>query len=525
MNILGQEQPVIYKMDDMFDPTTAQMFLAAQQNYANAVRQDYMQAAQDQKQFFKENRDFYSPFSKDNENYYKLTLGGASKLIDDLRARGIDPARSIEGRLAMENYIYSRPYEQLANMKMSAKTGLDYITAAQKLKAEGKYNKDFDDFMAKVEGRPNFDNYDTLAAGKPFVGSPYQYNDLQTDTDNWYKGSEPLYKGMENGNRVYELNFDDLKKMAQPYIQDYIKTPTGQYRYRNIKERLLKQNPSLTPSELDKAAQDQFQTDVATANTKYLRGKKYESDPFELEKYRTQQDIAAYEQKKKIDAKYSGGGPGGSNPDDLFVRTDELANVGSVQYTVGQSYNLRIDPSYRKGIKRIKDGFQIPQYNINNELTTPADINSNDRTAPVFGRENLVKHAELTTGIPRKDIIGMGTTEIGEATTKKWYTKDKNGKDVEHKVRAIAVNVWVKVPKLDKSLDEIKNSDRGSTRIKDHYLHVYGGKDGNKKLPQIQYETKLLTNPRTGQPLVRWQKINQRRAQLVKPDKNTSTFK
>nr|DAG71014.1 MAG TPA: hypothetical protein [Caudoviricetes sp.] len=38
-------------------------------------------------------------------------MGGASKLIDDLRARGIDPARSIEGRLAMENYIYSRPYE------------------------------------------------------------------------------------------------------------------------------------------------------------------------------------------------------------------------------------------------------------------------------------------------------------------------------------------------------------------------------------------------------------------------------
>ena len=72
MNILGQEQPVIYKMDDMFDPATAQLFLAAQQNYANAVRQDYMQAAQDQKQFFKENRDFYSPFSKDNENYYNF---------------------------------------------------------------------------------------------------------------------------------------------------------------------------------------------------------------------------------------------------------------------------------------------------------------------------------------------------------------------------------------------------------------------------------------------------------------------
>lgn len=517
MNILGQEQPVIYKMDDMFDPTTAQMFLAAQQNYANAVRQDYMQAAQDQKQFFKENRDFYSPFSKDNENYYKLTLGGASKLIDDLRARGIDPLRSIEGRLAMENYIYSRPYEQLANMKMSAKTGLDYIAAAQKLKAEGKYNKDFDDFMAQVEGRPNFDNYDTLAAGKPFVGSPYQYNDLQTDTDNWYKGSEPLYKGTEGGNRVYELNFNDLKNMAQPYIQDYIKTPTGQYRYRNIKERLLKQNPSLTPSELDKKAQEQFQTDVATANIKYLRGKKYETDPFALEKYRTQQDIAAYGAKKAIDAAYSGGSGGGSNAPDIFTEADRKANTGGVQYDTKQSYALRIDPEYQKGVQRIKGGFQIPSYNLNNMLTRTEDMTNGKYKKPWFGREDFVKEAEKRTGIPRKDFAAMGTTETGEIATKTWTTRDKNGKERQHKVRAIAVKIWVKVPKLKAA------SDRGST-IQDRYKYITDDK-GIEIPGVIDYETKVLTNPRTGQPYIRWQIINERDDQYVKPDNKTSTYK
>lgn len=519
MNILGQEQPVIYKMDDMFDPATAQMFLAAQQNYANAVRQDYMQAAQDQKQFFKENGGFYSPFSKDNENYYKLTLGGASKLINDLRARGIDPLRSIEGRLAIENYIYSRPYEQLANMKMSAKTGLDYIAAAQKLKAEGKYNKDFDDFMAQVEGRPNFDNYDTVAAGKPFVGSPYQYNDLQTDTDNWYKGSEPLYKGMEGGNRVYELNFDDLKNIAQPYIQDYIKTPTGQYRYRNIKERLLKQNPSLTPSELDKKAQEQFQTDVATANIKYLRGKKYESDPFALERYRTQQDIAAYGAKKAIDAAYSGGGDGDrSDAADIFVESDSKANTGAVQYTPKNSYSLKIDPVYLKGVKRINGGFQIPSYNLNNMLTRTVDMTSGKYQKPHFGREDFIKEAEKRTGIPRKDIKAMGTTETGEMATKTWVTRDKDGKERHHKIRAIAVNIWVKVPKLKEA------SDRGST-IKDRYMRVLDS-DG-KEIPggPIDYETKILTNPKNGQPYVRWQIINERDDQYVKPNKKTSTYK
>ena len=66
--------------------------------------------------------------------------------------------------------------ERILNIAPSLTVAVD--TLAKKLKAEGKYNKDFDDFMAQVEGRPNFDNYDTIAAGKPFVGSPYQYNDL-----------------------------------------------------------------------------------------------------------------------------------------------------------------------------------------------------------------------------------------------------------------------------------------------------------------------------------------------------------
>ena len=82
MNILGQEQPVIYKIDDMFDPATAQLFLAAQQNYANAVRQDYMQGMQDLKEYVKDTRSFSSPFAKDNDAYYNLTLGGASKLYE-----------------------------------------------------------------------------------------------------------------------------------------------------------------------------------------------------------------------------------------------------------------------------------------------------------------------------------------------------------------------------------------------------------------------------------------------------------
>jgi len=66
------------------------------------MRENYMQGTQDLKEFIKENRDFYSPFAKDNDNYYNLTLGGATRLIDDLRSKGIDPVRSQEGRALLQ---------------------------------------------------------------------------------------------------------------------------------------------------------------------------------------------------------------------------------------------------------------------------------------------------------------------------------------------------------------------------------------------------------------------------------------
>ena len=51
MNTLGQEQPVVYSMDEIFNPTTMNMVLQAQQNYVNAMREDYMQGVKDMKDF------------------------------------------------------------------------------------------------------------------------------------------------------------------------------------------------------------------------------------------------------------------------------------------------------------------------------------------------------------------------------------------------------------------------------------------------------------------------------------------
>ena len=150
-------------------------------------------------------------------------------------------------------------------------------------------------------------------------------------------------------------------------------------------------------------------------------------------------------------------------------------------------------------------------------LTRTVDMTSGKYQKPHFGREDFIKEAEKRTGIPRKDIIAMGTTETGEMATKTWVTRDKNGKERHHKIRAVAVNIWAKVPKLKET------GDRGST-VKSRYKGIIGKDD--KEIPgTIDYETKVLINPRTGQPYVRWQIINERDDQYVKPNKKTSTYK
>ena len=53
MNILGKEQPIVYQIDDVFDPRMANMVYNAQQNYINALREDYLQTDKDLKDLLK----------------------------------------------------------------------------------------------------------------------------------------------------------------------------------------------------------------------------------------------------------------------------------------------------------------------------------------------------------------------------------------------------------------------------------------------------------------------------------------
>lgn len=326
MTILGQEQPVIYRMDDMFDPTTAQMFLNAQQNYVNAMREDYMQTAQDLKNYNKEFADFYSPYEKDNENWDRL----AKEPIRDLMANyGPDMLRSQEGRARIAQAIASVPSGQLAKLKASAAQGLQALKVKAELEAKGLYSQDYQDFLDKMNGRTSFKDWDTLKDGVyNSTFSPFQ--GLGEATDYIYRGRQPLYKGMKNGSRVYSYDYNDLLNTAQSNAQDFIATPRGAFEWDLAQRAARQQNPNASAEDIQKKAYEILDNRIAKANMRYLSPEKYEADPFSLEKYRHDLQMKEINARKAENGDGSGSGKNRGNPGHSHLSENQFRGIAKV---------------------------------------------------------------------------------------------------------------------------------------------------------------------------------------------------
>lgn len=356
MTILGQEQPVIYRMDDMFDPTTAQMFLNAQQNYVNAMREDYMQAAQDLKNYNKEFADFYSPYEKDNESWDRL----AKEPIRNLMANyGPDMLRSQEGRARIAQAIASVPSGQLAKLRASAAQGLQALKVKAELEAKGLYSQDYQDFLDKMNGRTSFKDWDTLKDGVyNSTFSPFQ--GLGEVTDYIYKGRQPLYKGMKNGSRVYSYDYNDLLNAAQSNAQDFIATPRGAFEWSLAQNAARQQNPNASAEEIQKKAYEILDNRIAKANMRYLSPERYEADPYALARFNSslrmaEQDHAMQKQKQ--------------------MAQETSRNQGILQYSTRKNYDLNasyLDKTLN-GQERIRSLMSIENY-WNNRLNKAAKL-------------------------------------------------------------------------------------------------------------------------------------------------------
>lgn len=230
MTFLGLEKPVEYGSRQIFDPTMANMVLQAQRNYVNAVKDDYLRGLAELQDFNKEYADLDSPILADNTSYYNLTKGGIKNMFDEAAKQGVDLLRTPEGRMMVANYIATRPYDKLANLRKSRDAANEFLKARKQLEAQGLYNP----LLAKYDA-PDMSTYDTLQQGIWDKMSPTPYQNMADFSKAYFDNISPIQRSATKNGISYtisEITEPMLQDIADRHFNDLVNTPQGRLMYK-----------------------------------------------------------------------------------------------------------------------------------------------------------------------------------------------------------------------------------------------------------------------------------------------------
>lgn len=245
MVFLGLERPVEYGRQQIFDPTTAQMVLQAQDQYANALYRDYVRGLEDMKEFNKEYGNFVTPILADQEWYNKNVIDKVRGTIQRMYEAGIDPTRSVQGRAAISQLINSIDVGSVNKLRSSAANAEEFLKARKQLEAQGLYNP----LLAKYDG-PDINTYSTLDRldenGNVVSGSgvwdkmsPTRITDMATFGNPYFEGMKPnIHKVSKNGVEysIESITAEDLNRIANDHFNELVSTPQGQLMYKYYRD-------------------------------------------------------------------------------------------------------------------------------------------------------------------------------------------------------------------------------------------------------------------------------------------------
>lgn len=277
MVFLGLEKPVEYGSRQIFDPTMANMVLQAQNNYIQAMKEDYLRGREDLKEFNKNFGDFFSPIQKDMEWYDKNVTGATRDLINNMYAQGIDPLRSVEGRALISRWVNNMPTGKINQLKQSAADANEYLKNMAVLEADGNYDPDLERFA--TNGRM-LDDWDTNKYGIWTRKSPLKAKSLKSLTEQSFNNRTALdltRDDVESFGMKYDPNAQytgfakrHLKDIADKIAPGLYGTPYFDY-YRDLAKRRL-QAAGIDPTEDNINAQ--LAQDIADSQEEYLMGPK-----------------------------------------------------------------------------------------------------------------------------------------------------------------------------------------------------------------------------------------------------------
>ena len=306
MTFLGLERPVEYGRQQIFDPTTANMVLNAQQNYINEVKNEYLRGLADLKEFNKEYGDFVTPILADQDWYNKNVTGKVRDFINNAYDNGIDLLRSPEGRLALAQLQNSIDIGSVAKLKSSAQNAEKFLESRRQLEAAGLYNP----ALAKYDG-PDMTTYHTLNQGdEAGMGiwnkmSATPYRNMSEFTKAYFDNIAPFERSATKNGISYSVSSitpQDLYNIAEAHYNDLVNTPQGQLMYKMYRDQLGS----------DEAAKKAFNDAVVAGNLDRLRySDNYDERAYQMENLAIKrQSLALRRQLAAAKARGDSGGPG-----------------------------------------------------------------------------------------------------------------------------------------------------------------------------------------------------------------------
>lgn len=369
---------MVYAYDQALQLPTVDLYDTQMMAMAiNAAKDMYDRGQQQVKDFYKEYGDFISPFSRDMDRYGQM-MGNVRNLINDAYSRGIDLARSPEGRALIQRAVYSVDPGEYNRMRTNAKLGFEYLKNVEEAKAKGEFDQDYENWLLdRTNGGPGSINEFSSADGAMWNRpGPGRYKDANTLVsplfegmkDEYIPGLDPTgqydYKGVSRERRAGILSAN---------LGALLKTQNGRYLYERSKEK-FRQQYGYEPSEDE--ALTQYQNDLLDASNRFEYRDRTENKDWARQResqirmseddHRTANDIRAYERKAETDYDWdtkklmdtdrdkkiseeerktyvSTGGASGDK--DYNIVADSAKNPGSpLQYDPNDPYKSKVAP-------------------------------------------------------------------------------------------------------------------------------------------------------------------------------------
>ena len=383
MILLGQEQPIGIEMQEIFNPTTANMVLGAQQNYITSLQKDYETTLQQMDDLKKQYGDFYSLIEKDNENWRTAIQAPIQQIMKEY---GTDVLRSVEGRAKIRAALRGVDFATLGKLKASAAAMAAYEQSRAKAIEEGKYNADYLRFLDKQTNRVSPENWDTVSNGV-FDRTAVERFEPLADATPWVKGIKPSYIKTEGGYDWKGVTFDMLKDAAKAKLQGFLGLPRGQYEYKLAEAEVATQHPEYSQDQLDEAVQDKIAEKIANAHRNELVMDK-EANPYAMTRYNTDENIRQYRNTT------------GAHTDDadrynIFEESKQHTQSNDyVQFSPKESIKLGITPDNTKWI--LREGKGSVTYTVPGATLSKFCIGENLQTLQKFD-DNWCKRQQKRT--------------------------------------------------------------------------------------------------------------------------------